>query len=84
MFNPTHLLISRSGKTPVQLAPSSKGYFLVTAPEWQSGKQPAFELRSKLGFFCQGIPIVGYQLQPIPVVGAVVQPAASYMISSGS
>jgi hypothetical protein len=76
MFKPTHLLVSRSRQTPVQLTPSPSGYFLVTAQEWQGGKQPAFELHSKLGFFCQGISIVGYRLQPIPVAHDVLKPKA--------
>ena len=80
MFNPTHLLISRSRQTPVQLVLSPNGYFLVTAPEWQNGKQPAFELRSKLGFFCQGIPIIGYQLQPMPMASDPIESKAAITI----
>ncbi len=65
MFSPTHLLISRSRQTPVHLLPSRAGFFLVTETEWQQGRQPAFELHSKRGFFCQGIPVIGYSLQPL-------------------
>lgn len=70
MFNPTHLLISRSRKMPVQLIPSANGFKILTEPEWQQGKEPAFEIRARQGFFCQGIPVVGYNLQPIQVNAA--------------
>lgn len=66
-FNPTHFLVSRSRKTPVQLVSSTDGFRILTEPEWQQGKEPAFELRARQGFFCQGVPIVGYSLQPIQV-----------------
>jgi hypothetical protein len=67
MFTATHLLVSRSRKTPVQLVPSEKGFKLLTEPEWQRGSDPAFEMRPKQGFFCQDIPVVGFSLQPIAV-----------------
>jgi hypothetical protein len=70
MFSPTHLLVSRSRKTPAQLIPSANGFKVLTEPEWQKGSEPAFELRARQGFFCQGIPIVGYHLQPIQVEAA--------------
>ncbi|MBD0268332.1 MAG: hypothetical protein ICV77_08565 [Cyanobacteria bacterium Co-bin8] len=65
MFQPTHLLVSRSRQTPVQLVAGSQGYELYTEKEWQQSRKPAFEMRSKLGIFCQGIPVVGYNLQPL-------------------
>ncbi len=65
MFHPTHLLISRSRQTPVQIVPFEKGFKVLTEQEWQRGTEPAFEMRTKQGFFCQGIPVVGYSLQPI-------------------
>lgn len=65
MFQPTHLLVSRSRQTPVQIAASSQGYALYTEQEWLQGRNPAFEMRSKLGIFCQGVPVVGYSLQPL-------------------
>lgn len=67
MFQPTHILVTRSRQTPVQLVPSEKGFKVLTEPEWQRGSEPAFEMRPKQGFFCQGIPVVGYSLQPIEV-----------------
>jgi hypothetical protein len=73
MFSPTHVLISRSKRTPVQLVASPKGYQLYTEPEWQSGKSPAFELRSKLGLFCQGIQVVGFHLEPMDAVTTASQ-----------
>ncbi|WAL60102.1 hypothetical protein [Thermocoleostomius sinensis] len=67
MFTPTHFLVSRSRKTPVQLIPSASGFKILTEPEWQQGKEPAFEIRSRQGFFCQGVSVVGYRLEPIAV-----------------
>jgi hypothetical protein len=65
MFRPTHLLVSRSRQTPVQLVASEHGFKILTEPEWQRHLEPAFELRSKQGFFCRGMSVVGYSLQPI-------------------
>jgi hypothetical protein len=65
MFQPTHLLVSRSRQTPVQLLASEQGFKVITEIELQQEREPAFEIRSKQGFFCQGIPVVGYSLQPI-------------------
>lgn len=76
MFSPTHVLMSRSRQTPVQLMPGPKGYRLQTEQEWQSGSTPAFEMSAKLGFFCQGIPVVGYSLQPIATVSEATVLAA--------
>jgi hypothetical protein len=73
MFQPTHVLVSRSRQTPVQLIPSEKGFKVMTEPEWQRGGEPAFEIRPKQGFFCQGIPVVGYSLQPIAVEAQATQ-----------
>lgn len=75
MFTPTHVLVSRSKQTPVQLIPSDKGFKLLTEPEWQRGSEPAFEMRPKQGFFCQGLSVVGFSLQPIAadVAGASAQ-----------
>ncbi len=67
MFQPTHLLVSRSRQTPVQLVAAEHGFKIVTEIEFQADREPAFEIRSKQGFFCQGIPVVGYSLQPISV-----------------
>ena len=65
MFRPTHLLVSRSRSTPVQFVQSKKGFFLVTESEWQQQRKPAFEMLPQRGFFCQGIPVLGYSLQPL-------------------
>ena len=65
MFQPTHLLVSRSRSTPVQLVPNTKGFFLLTESEWQQQKNPALEMRPQRGFFCQGIPVLGYVLEPL-------------------
>jgi hypothetical protein len=65
MFSPSHLLVTRSKKTPVQLIPSELGFKILTAIEYERGTEPIFEMRTKLGFFCQGIAVVGYALEPI-------------------
>jgi hypothetical protein len=72
MFNPTHFLVTRYRKTPVELIPSTQGFKIMTEIESQRGQEPAFEMRPKQGFFCQGISVVGYSLEPIatPVNGA--------------
>lgn len=80
MFSPTHVLVSRRKRTPVQLVASPKGYQLFTEPEWQAGKSPAFELRSKLGFFCQGVQVVGFHLEPMESVAAAT-PTQSATVS---
>jgi hypothetical protein len=72
MFSPTHVLISRTKQTPVQLVASPKGYQLYTEQEWQIAQTPAFELRSKLGFFCRGIQVVGFRLEPIEATADAV------------
>jgi hypothetical protein len=75
-FNPTHLLISRTKETPVQLVAGPKGCWLYTEAEWQRGTTPAFELRPKLGFYCRGQQVVGFRLQP-GTGAAVAQPQAA-------
>lgn len=75
MFNPTHLLVSRTRKTPVQLISCENGCKLLTEPEHQKGSEPAFEFRPRQGFFCQGISVVGFRLEPI-AVSPIAEPAA--------
>lgn len=67
MFQPTHLLVSRSKKIPVILERRSQSVQILTEQEWQQGQEPAFELRPKQGVFCKGISVVGYHLEPIEV-----------------
>lgn len=80
MFNPTHVLISRTKETPVQLVASPTGYQLYTEAEWQRAKAPAFELRSKLGLFCQGIQVVGFSLQPLKTVTTPIAPTETVVM----
>ncbi len=68
MFKATHLLVSRSQSTPVQLAKSAEGFYLVTEVEWQRQSQPVFEIRQGDRFFCNGFPILRYSLQPLDSV----------------
>jgi len=83
MFHPTHLLVSRSRQTPVQLIASEQGFKVMTEIEVQQGREPAFELRSKQGFFCQGILVVGYSLQPISLeTEASSRPAETAAVSA--
>jgi hypothetical protein len=72
MFTPTHLLVTRSKKTPVQLIPYEQGFKVLTEIEFQRGSEPLFELRNKLGFFCQGIAVVGYALEPMEGISLTV------------
>ncbi|MGG6294304.1 hypothetical protein ACQ4M4_07775 [Leptolyngbya sp. AN02str] len=66
MFQPTHWLVSRSQKTPIQLIPGEAGFRLLTEIEANKGAEPAFEIRPRLGIFCRNVPITSYSLQPIP------------------
>ena len=80
MFQATHLLVSRTRKTPVMLVPNKQGMSIFTEPEWQQGvTESAFEFRPKQGFFCKRVSITGYSLQPIQVeqTAANVSPNAS-------
>ncbi len=65
VFKPTHLLVSCSRSTPIQLVQNPKGFFLVTESEWLQHCKPAFEMRPQLGLFCHGIPVLEYSLQPL-------------------
>ncbi|NET39948.1 MAG: hypothetical protein F6K19_49690 [Cyanothece sp. SIO1E1] len=66
MFQPTHMLISRTKQIPVQLAPGpERRFWVVTEQEWQQRRKPAFEMHPKLGFYCQGIKVMGYKLEPV-------------------
>jgi hypothetical protein len=65
MFSPSHVLISRTRETPVQLVASRGGYKLYTEIDWQRGQEPAFELRPKQGLFCRGVHVVGFRLAPL-------------------
>ncbi|WP_156119787.1 hypothetical protein [Leptolyngbya sp. KIOST-1] len=76
-FTPTHVLISRTKETPVQLVAGPKGYWLYTEAEAKKGGTPAFEVRPKLGFYCLGQPVVGFSLQPLTADTAVAQPQAA-------
>jgi hypothetical protein len=64
-FTPTHVLISRTKETPVQLVAGPKGYGLYTETEFNQGTKPAFEVRPKLGFYCLGQQVVGFHLRPL-------------------
>lgn len=70
MFQPTHVLISRTKQTPVQLIQGTQGIKIITEQEWQQNAEPAFEFRPKQGFFCKGVLVLGFSLQPIQVEGA--------------
>jgi hypothetical protein len=74
MFHPTHWLVSRHRKTPVQLVPSASGFHLMTVQEAESSKTAAFELRARLGIFCQGIQIVGHRLEPMAIATPIPLP----------
>ncbi|PZO44414.1 MAG: hypothetical protein DCF21_12995 [Leptolyngbya sp.] len=75
-FTPTHVLISRTKETPVQLVAGPKGYWLYTEAEAQKTTAPAFEVRPKLGVYCRGQQVVGFRLQPL-VAATAAQPKAT-------
>ncbi|MGF1566733.1 MAG: hypothetical protein ACFCVD_01425 [Nodosilinea sp.] len=81
MFTPTHVLISRTKATPVQLAAGTNGYQLYTEAEWQQGSSPAFEMHPKLGFFCRGVQVVGFRLQPVEAVATTAEQPQEMTIS---
>lgn len=64
-FQPTHTLVSRSRRLPVQLVPGRDRHWVVTEQDWHKGDEPAFQLHPKLGFFCRGIQVLGYRLEPL-------------------
>ncbi|MBE9139322.1 hypothetical protein IQ254_19325 [Nodosilinea sp. LEGE 07088] len=78
-FTPTHVLVSRTKETPVQLVAGAKGYWLYTESELQTGAPPAFEMRPKLGFYCRGQQVVGFRLQPL-TQKAAAQPQAPQLV----
>lgn len=82
MFSPTHLLVSRSRKTPVQMIAHTAGFQLLTEPEWQQGREPAFELRPKQGVFCKGTLVVGYHIEPIADQVLSAQPTSQTVSAS--
>ena len=65
MFTPTHVLISRTKTTPVQLMTAQGNYQLYTEADCQQGRPASFELKPKQGIFCQGVQVVGFRLEPL-------------------
>lgn len=74
MFKPTHYLVSKTRRLPVQLLSVPQGMKLQTELEWQKQAEPAFEMQPKRGFFCLGIPVLGYSLEPMAAVEDSVAP----------
>ena len=74
LFQPTHWLVSRRIKTPVQLIPTRKGFQLMSERDYQRDADPAFEMRPHLGIFCRDIPVIGYSVKPIPVAEVYADP----------
>ncbi|MBE7383246.1 MAG: hypothetical protein F6J95_017750 [Leptolyngbya sp. SIO1E4] len=65
MFQPTHWLVSRSRKIPVIVQSRGDKSLVFTEKEWEQTTSPAFELHSKLGIFCRGVRVLGYELEPV-------------------
>lgn len=65
MFRPTHWLVSRSRKIPVFVQSQGDKSLVFTEKEWGNTTSPAFELHTKLGMFCRGVQVLGYDLEPI-------------------
>ncbi|NER78037.1 MAG: hypothetical protein F6K42_00335 [Leptolyngbya sp. SIO1D8] len=38
---------------------------IFTEKEWGKTTSPAFELHPKLGIFCRGVQVLGYELEPV-------------------
>lgn len=64
-FQPTHQLVSRSRKIPVMVVTGADRSQVYTEQEWLENRNPAFELHPKLGLFCRGVQVVGYQLESL-------------------
>ena len=75
MFQPTHWLVSRSRKIPVLVQAQRNKSLVFTEKEWGKTPSPAFELHAKLGMFCRGVKVVGYELEPMPSAVTVGQQA---------
>ncbi len=76
MFQPTHWLVSRSRKIPVFVQSRGDKSLVFTEKEWGNTASPAFELHAKLGMFCRGVQVLGYDLEPIPSTVTVGAEAA--------
>lgn len=65
MFQPTHWLVSRSRRIPVVVVARGDRSAIFTEKELGKVHAPAFELHPKLGIFCRGVQVIGYELAPI-------------------
>lgn len=65
MFQPTHWLVSRSRKVPVMVQPQGDKLRLFTESEWGKTTTPAFELHARMGLYCRGVQVLGYELEPM-------------------
>lgn len=65
MFQPTHHLVSKTRRIPVQLITTPQGASLLTEDEWRKGTPPAFSIHPKRGFFCHDVQVLGFNLEPI-------------------
>lgn len=77
MFQPTHWLVSRSRKVPVVVQSQGDKLLLFTEAEWGKTKAPAFELHSKMGMYCKGVQVLGYELQPIVATTEAAAPVTA-------
>jgi 2,3-bisphosphoglycerate-independent phosphoglycerate mutase len=77
MFNPTHYLVTKNRKTPVQVIPAKECFKLLTEIEAQQGKEPAFEMRPRQGFFCKDVLVLGFSLEPMTAEASEVQPKST-------
>ncbi|HEY9763587.1 MAG TPA: hypothetical protein V6D07_13740 [Trichocoleus sp.] len=76
-FQPTHELVSRSRKVPVMVVAGGERSQVFTEKEWLENRTPAFELHSKLGLFCRGVQVVGYQLESLTVTSDTTSSAST-------
>jgi len=75
MFQPTHWLVSRSRKVPVMVQAQGEKSLIFTEAEWGQTASPAFELHPKLGLFCRGVQVLGYELDPMTAAMSAAAPA---------
>jgi hypothetical protein len=74
MFSPTHYLVTKNRKTPVQVIPAKECFKLLTEFEAEKGKEPAFEMRPRQGFFCKDVLVLGYSLEAMDGNSVATQP----------
>jgi hypothetical protein len=58
----------------VVVQPQGDKSLLFTEAEWGKTTSPAFELHSRMGMYCKGVQVLGYELEPMT---STVEPEAT-------